>query len=54
MSLHASSVRPNESLGTKPRDSDSIAELCRQLQFQQEEKKVILRKLMETNKERVS
>ena len=52
MSLHASSVPTNENATTKPHDT--VPELHRQLQYQEEEKKAVLKKLIETDKEKVA
>ena len=51
MSLHASSVPANDNAVL--RSHDSVPELHRQLQFQEEERKMTLKKLIETDKEKV-
>ena len=51
MSLHASSVPANDNALLK--SHDKVSELHRQIQFQEEEKKAVLEKLIDTDKEKV-
>ena len=51
MSLHASAIPTNENASVKSRDT--VPELYRQIQFHEEERKVMLKKLVETDKEKV-
>ena len=54
MSLHASSVPTNERRCVEAVESgDTVPDLRRQIQFQEEERLAILKKLIETDKEKV-